>query len=82
LEYGSISKIMICATNRDIPAPKGIRAMPSEQSTSRIAIALTILYVVAVLLYGLLIMDSLLLASLIALPGVLVYLLWRYLIPK
>jgi hypothetical protein len=56
--------------------------MPSEQSTSRTAIALTILYVVAVLLYGLLIRDSLLLASLIALPGVLVYLLWRYLIPK
>lgn len=56
--------------------------MSSEQSTSRIAIVLTILYVVAVLLYGLLIMNSLLLASLIALPGVLVYLLWRYLVSK
>ena len=54
--------------------------MPSEQTTKRVAIAITALYVVVVLLYGLLVIQSLLLSVFIALPGILVYLAWRYLL--
>ena len=54
--------------------------MASEQTTNRVALAITALYVVGILLYGLLVIQSLLLSVLIALPGVLIYLAWRYLL--
>jgi hypothetical protein len=54
--------------------------MASEQTTNRVAIAITALYVVVILLYGLLVIQSLLLSVLIALPGILLYVAWRYLL--
>jgi hypothetical protein len=54
--------------------------MTSEQTANRVAIAITVLYVVVILLYGLFVIQSLLLSVLIALPGVLIYFAWRYLL--
>ena len=54
--------------------------MPSEQTTNRTARGITTLYVVIVLLYGLFVIQSLLLSVLITIPGILVYLAWRYLL--
>lgn len=54
--------------------------MASLHSSNNVAIGLTTLYVIAILLYGLLVIQSLLLAVLIALPGILLYLVWRYLL--
>ncbi|KTG08388.1 hypothetical protein AUR64_19345 [Haloprofundus marisrubri] len=51
--------------------------MPSTDPTEKIALALTGLFVVAVLLWGYLVAQQLLLSVLIALVGVLVYVAWR-----
>jgi hypothetical protein len=53
--------------------------MSASQTADRAAIALTVLYVVAALLYGVFVSGSLLFAVSFALPGILVYALWRYL---
>ena len=57
----------------------GGQTMSTSQTADRAAIALTVLYVVATLLYGVLVSGSLLVAVSFALPGILVYALWRYL---
>lgn len=53
--------------------------MVSEKTTDTIALGLTALFVVSILLYGLFIIQQLLLSGLIALCGILAYLAWRYL---
>lgn len=53
--------------------------MPSEETSNRVALALTLILVIGILLYGFFILQQLLLASILAIIGILMYLAWRYL---
>lgn len=53
--------------------------MPSAESTNKIALAITGLYVLAVLLYGYFILSQILLSVIIALVGIAVYIGWQIL---
>lgn len=53
--------------------------MPSLKTTRKIALALTCVYVLAVLLIGYFVIQQILLSVGIAMLGVIAYLLWRLL---
>jgi hypothetical protein len=53
--------------------------MASIETTRKIALAVTCVYVLAVLFIGLVVIQQLLLSVFIALLGVVVYLVWRIL---